>query len=707
MRFIFSILILSFFSLNFSLEIFAAHNDSRSIRPIGVYSGSFDPPTIAHKKIMELALENYNLDKLYIFVNVSGPKDFKASFSEREAMIKSMLGEKANKIKLVPVLQENKDSALNQIQETTKSKVIKFIGQDSFETLPPASLKDSKIHLVVIPRGSEPIKMPKETKIDVLKINAGSISSSDVRKMILSKQIGEAKIDPAVYQYIKDHNLYSSPPEQFSKLQIKFYEEAFNDYLADIKKANPKWDLSKISIPPYTPEQSTLAWSEKFTNLIIKEKGLSGEDAEAFRVSSRDMNWGIFNGKQYPKMPSVFTIPVQETVKKPEIVAIKTEKLPETSNSKYTINILNYKRDRVPKPLQDFILEKKIPLFIHDGNLAETIDYHRSEGFTEPFSVSTRRGQAHRKMLLMRNPSSDQYRLVLAEVDGADRSFHVKSFTQFKDGPNEATVVQHKNKIPVINLNELGSIINLSSNDRVIIGYKGDTGRKLVETGNYQKITITNPGGADIDLYEHLKSKQKIILVRNTYGDDMEKILDFFYRKGVRTFTYMGSAGVLDSSMKVGDILIPNSVVNENGQIIHFNNKALELAEKSGLKNLKNLKPNTTHGWVSSIMVETDDLLTNLKNKGVQGIDIEAKYVAQFFKDRPDADISMFIFASDQPLGEITFDNYNIMEKKIDKSILKVIPVVTRDNFPVANGHIIQTPKAIPCPLMFKTLVGP
>jgi nicotinic acid mononucleotide adenylyltransferase len=116
---------------NFAIKRFPSNE--RSSELIGIYTGTFDPPTNAHKEIMLMALEKYHVDQLNIYINVSGTKDFKTSYLERLEMINGMLGAKASRVKIQPVLQENKEDVIAKVD--TDVHTVQFSGQDSFDTM--------------------------------------------------------------------------------------------------------------------------------------------------------------------------------------------------------------------------------------------------------------------------------------------------------------------------------------------------------------------------------------------------------------------------------------------------------------------------------------------------------------------------------------------------------------------------------------------
>ncbi|MFH1619695.1 MAG: hypothetical protein ABIG11_07290, partial [bacterium] len=99
---------------------------------VGVFGGSFDPPTLAHKEIIETAIDKYNLRKLYLLLNLGGQKNYKASASEREAMLRLMLGVRMEKITFIPLILTDKKNEINRRLKAREGadKLYVFMGQD-------------------------------------------------------------------------------------------------------------------------------------------------------------------------------------------------------------------------------------------------------------------------------------------------------------------------------------------------------------------------------------------------------------------------------------------------------------------------------------------------------------------------------------------------------------------------------------------------
>lgn len=266
----------------------ASMTQATSKELIGIYTGTFDPPTNSHKKIMMLAIEKYHVNQLYIYVNISGTKDFKTSYLEREAMIAGMLGKNSSKVKIMPVLQENKESVIAAVDEGAGVQTLQFSGQDSFDTMPPDIVRARNRRWVVIPRGDSPVNIPDNSNVDVLE-PIDDTSSSQIRKLIAENRLDEANIDPFVADYIRKKHLYVPLEGSAAEIKLGMYEKVFMQYMKELKTLRLDLSLEDVTLPKYLPEQSISAWPTKFTNLIMTKENMVGAPAEDYRIFSTNL----------------------------------------------------------------------------------------------------------------------------------------------------------------------------------------------------------------------------------------------------------------------------------------------------------------------------------------------------------------------------------------------------------------------------------
>jgi uridine phosphorylase len=178
----------------------------------------------------------------------------------------------------------------------------------------------------------------------------------------------------------------------------------------------------------------------------------------------------------------------------------------------------------------------------------------------------------------------------------------------------------------------------------------------------------------DIDLFTHPAIKQKIVVARNAYGDDTDRILDVFYKKGIRQIVYLGLAGAV-ADYRVGDVVIPKAFTDRHYNTVPFEQNFAG-AYQSELAQLVNVRPGKTQGWVQSLFDETKDVLLDWRENSVVSVDVEGLYLAKFAKAHSDLRIAALFVISDETLGDITIEESNAFRGVIDESVGKLISVL-------------------------------
>ncbi len=236
---------------------------------IGLYSGTFDPPTKAHDTIIRSALENLNLERLYIFVNKNGVKNYKYSSEERVEMLKRMLKDIEDRVVIIAQSSDCKRADYQMIKNILiKDKVIHIVGEDSYERrlliLPENRIQFDAI--VILPRI---ISGQNEKRLENLESNAFylpinrkellGISSTKVRSQLANRDYHGIALSTEVLSYIIEHHLYIKNDNNNHK--DYFYKEyyAYVGYLFSIGELT-----TPCPKPPYDPLASENAWLELF-----------------------------------------------------------------------------------------------------------------------------------------------------------------------------------------------------------------------------------------------------------------------------------------------------------------------------------------------------------------------------------------------------------------------------------------------------------
>ena len=186
----------------------------------GVYWGSFDPPTLAHKAIIEKSLEY--VDKLIIVINNDSRKNYFAPVKLRAKWLKNTCSAVAGKLEYY--IQDNRVRYdYNYLKQQYSGLLYAVAGEDSY-THWLANSNVSHIHqfdgIYIVPR-EQGINFSRISMHNVCIINiaAGlsSISSKRIRENIFNGcgTYGHLKVDAVVaediFNYYQD---YVNKPEK-------------------------------------------------------------------------------------------------------------------------------------------------------------------------------------------------------------------------------------------------------------------------------------------------------------------------------------------------------------------------------------------------------------------------------------------------------------------------------------------------------------
>lgn len=175
----------------------------------GVYWGTFDPPTRAHKEVIAQAFST-GIDRLFVVINNHGHKKYCASVEDRVAMLKMILPPTSPITILVQDTQhawsmkELKDS-FGQFPEVNWHL---FSGQENLAYWNPDD-GDTHDKVFIIPRGNTQTIIPATVTVMPIAQHCNVISSSAVRSSIKNQDnTWHALVCGQVAQYINAHGLY-------------------------------------------------------------------------------------------------------------------------------------------------------------------------------------------------------------------------------------------------------------------------------------------------------------------------------------------------------------------------------------------------------------------------------------------------------------------------------------------------------------------
>ncbi len=193
---------------------------------IGLYGGSFNPPTKAHIELAKKVINQCNLDKI-IFVPVGDlyKKEGLAKGVHRYNMLKiACNGHKNLKVSDIEI-KNNKNYKTIEIfkilkDKYTKEEIFFIMGADNLEKLPfwyESNNLVSNYNYIILDRGSNKAKniienneLLKKNKNRFIIISNGEFydcSSTTIRQQIKKREKPE-NLDDGVYNYIRENNIY-------------------------------------------------------------------------------------------------------------------------------------------------------------------------------------------------------------------------------------------------------------------------------------------------------------------------------------------------------------------------------------------------------------------------------------------------------------------------------------------------------------------
>jgi len=190
----------------------ALFREAEKQKTIGIYSGSFDPPTKAHLDIILSTLSTNELDKLILYVNTMGDKDYQAQADQRKEMLELMLRDYTDRISVYLQTTSDKRSDYRKIRGID-NKLVLIMGEDSYEkrlSLHPIQIIECD-KIFIIPRKADSkalqVKLGSEAKV-ILVANTHSISSTLVREKLKNEELSGIDLHKDVLNYILSNNLY-------------------------------------------------------------------------------------------------------------------------------------------------------------------------------------------------------------------------------------------------------------------------------------------------------------------------------------------------------------------------------------------------------------------------------------------------------------------------------------------------------------------
>lgn len=191
---------------------------------IGLYGGSFDPVHLGHLLVAAAAIEEFQLDRLFVIPTAQSP--FKPGTTPtpgdlRLRMLRlAFAGMNQVEVDAQEILRGgisySIDTAVTFAQRHPAARLCWLIGADHVAALP--SWRDSQrlaemVEFIVIPRpGITPVAPPPPFRTYVLRGFPLALSSSEVRARTQRGQSIRDLVPAPVVEVIGEANLYKPPP---------------------------------------------------------------------------------------------------------------------------------------------------------------------------------------------------------------------------------------------------------------------------------------------------------------------------------------------------------------------------------------------------------------------------------------------------------------------------------------------------------------
>ena len=643
--------------------VFAASTAQFAAADVAIYSGSFDPPTRTHIALIRDALKRLQPgDQFVVIVNRGGPKNFRSSVSERVSLLKAGLGALANRIDFQALTPVEKDAFDGKYPPN--EHFIHFIGEDSAAALPKEVVANPNHSWVVYRRPGETSLAPNSLPNSEFRTlrGAAGVSSTQARADLEAGR-SSPMLDAAVNREIRAKGQYPADPAAINELQRQLSDQGFQDFLTNLRELVPAGTpLDGIPVPPFDPQQSRAGRTEWFVRWLMSHVPNASPELETTANS-------LLYTHGFSKIPYLEATAVERRAA-PEIRSVVPIALPPPipASTPHTLNVKAYIDQRVPTALQNTMRNGDLPIYLHNGSIEASLDYHRAAGWSEAFRLWLPRGSPDRSGALVRNPTTGALRLVWAYIDAPDQKYRaIEQFAQI-GGKASAIWVDHRTPTKVFEWNAAGEAFRFGEKDRVVIGFKNQLEAAMRKDSAWTITTLTI-SGVPIDLYANAETGERIVNPRNVYGDEMIPLIESLYRKGARSISLIGTAGSIDPVIGVAHAVAPSAFLDADGKVITIRN---EFAST-----LKSLLPDTTfhtgttHGWLSGILDETIAHMRAL-SRLVNTIDIEGRYLYEFLSTHPDVRGGIAFVISDQPLGDLDYVHNNSTLLSVDATVKQI-----------------------------------
>lgn len=186
------------------------------MKEIAIYGGAFNPPTVAHKGVVERCLAA-DMSEVWVIPSADRfDKQFDIDDNHRIGMLELMLGGHENiRIDRIELDELSKPTETRKTYQELKRRYPAFsfrfvFGSDAYNAMPTwngGQALQSELPMLVIPRFSEVVIAGKNIRV-LDPIGQENVSSTEVKRRIVEHRPLNGLVCPKVQRYIKEHKLY-------------------------------------------------------------------------------------------------------------------------------------------------------------------------------------------------------------------------------------------------------------------------------------------------------------------------------------------------------------------------------------------------------------------------------------------------------------------------------------------------------------------
>ncbi len=462
-------------------------------------------------------------------------------------------------------------------------------------------------------------------------------------------------------------------PSSIYKIGQELHRNNFDRFKSEMRQKLPELSWGDLKSPDFEVEVTRLEWRDRFIDTAINQSGFSSAQAQSFSILANEYLTSYFHNLPYARIDFIQERrPLTTALSQPkEVYRLEHLNLQRHFRKNHTLDVFKYVDERFPRVLQNFVKDERIPLYLHNTGCEKVQLFHSNQNFSRAFSFMSLRDTPDSQTMIVYNETKGTYRIAICNIRGEDDKIRIMEIL----GPifygKSAFMVRHKNSDSLIGENDRARELKInSSRDFAVIGFQNTVWSALSDSDpqHWSRISLSE-SGADLSVFEG--PEFNIVSLSNVYGDEILQGLDYLYKKGLRRFVYLGTAGALNRKLQIGDLLLPTHFMNGNKNLTLVNSlenlfKRLEPEFSIRMDSLDRIESKsrtylgTTQGRVSTLMLETKPFLLHLQELGIDAIDVEAVYFAKFFTSHSFLDFRVAIVVSDLPLGSMSYDQENL-----------------------------------------------